>query len=159
MEETHIIYAAHTGDYNYRYVGKTSRTLKYRVSVHRSNARKRRTKMPVHAWLRKHHLRVQWDVLEACTPETLDSRECFWIATLREQGHDLLNCTEGGEGMGGWQHSEAFKAARRGAGNPMYGRKRDDFRANRAEGRIGMHVRWHVNRGLDNPSCVYCPKS
>lgn len=87
------IYVAHLGDHRYRYVGQTATRFTARVSSHYSQA-KAGNKQPIYNFLRKHGKRVVFEVIE--TTDDLDNREKFWIATLREQGHSLLNCTDGG---------------------------------------------------------------
>lgn len=64
---------------------------------------------------------MEFDVLEWCTAEMLDEREVFWIASYdamnRERGY---NRESGGASGQGW--CKESRAARSGAGNPMYGR-------------------------------------
>lgn len=88
-----VIYGVHLGDYKYRYVGQTRTRFSARVSSHWSQARAG-NKQPIYNLLRKHGDRVVFEILERT--DDLDDRERFWIATFKEQGHRLLNCTDGG---------------------------------------------------------------
>src|SRR5580700_11262147 len=82
-----------------RYVGATVRTLKTRLGDH---VRKSRQGEKTHraAWIRQ-LLGLSLRPLVALVEETSDlSREAFWIKHFKDQGIDLTNGTEGGEGWG-----------------------------------------------------------
>lgn len=82
-----------------RYVGKTIRTIEQRFSQHRTASK--RSRLPVGRWLRKHP-QATVRLLEVVPPGgDWASRECAWI-----QRHDnLLNLTDGGEGLAGHSFS------------------------------------------------------
>lgn len=96
------------GGENPRYVGKTVRGLNPRHKGHLYDAKRRN--LPVHRWIRKQHKRGSWTCIRALEIVAADgdwaAREKFWIKRLREQGHDLLNITEGGDGHAGRVKSE-----------------------------------------------------
>jgi hypothetical protein len=96
-----------------RYVGKTVNTVWRRVRAH-SYASKGNPRLPVRRWLKKQmeagnpfHIRH----LEVVPPGAdWETRERFWIAKFRSQGADLLNLTDGGEGLHGLKPSASHKA-------------------------------------------------
>ena len=95
-----------------RYVGKTVRAPSYRAKAHVRVA-KRAPRLPIHWWLKKHaevgdplHIRH----LERIPPgHDWDARERYWIKTFRSQGAQLLNMTDGGEGLSGHRMTETHK--------------------------------------------------
>lgn len=86
-----------------RYIGKTVRTIDQRLSQHRTAAK--RSRLPVGRWLMKHPAATV-KLLEVVPPGgDWASRERAWI-----QRHDnLLNLTEGGEGLAGHSFSAAHR--------------------------------------------------
>jgi len=96
---------------NVRYIGKTkqiaSRMSRYRHPrslVHRDN------------WLRAMHKsgrQVTMSLVEECNDENWIERECYWIQFGKDQGWDLTNHTDGGEGGSGRRYvmSDAQKLA------------------------------------------------
>jgi len=98
------IYALCEPDHTPRYVGKTVRYLHERHKQHIYEAQKRR-RLPVHRWLSKRiaeekHLVIK--LLEYVPAgENWAARETAWINQLRGEGFDLLNLTQGGEGLPG----------------------------------------------------------
>lgn len=102
------IYALCEPDHQPRYVGKTVRYLHQRHKQHIYDAVKRR-RLPVHRWLARRIAQRQRLVIKLLeyVPPGSDwiAREKHWIAKLREDGHDLLNLTEGGEGLAGFVHA------------------------------------------------------
>ena len=96
-----------------RYVGKTVNTVWHRVRAH-SYASKGAPRLPVRRWLKKQmeagnpfHIRH----LEVVPPGAdWEARERFWIAKFRSEGADLLNLTDGGEGLHGMARTPAHKA-------------------------------------------------
>lgn len=112
------IYALCEPDNTPRYVGKTVRYLHERHKAHIREA-KRRPRLPVHHWIAKRIVQKDWLVirlLEYVRPGAdWAARERFWITKYREQGHNLLNLTEGGEGLAGHvftaEHREKIAAS------------------------------------------------
>lgn len=116
-----------------RYVGKTVQSIDQRLAQHRSAARKNR--LPVGRWLRKHpNATVQ--LLEVVPPGgDWAAREKAWI----RRHENLLNLTEGGEGLAGHSFSAEHRlkisaALKTGAEfncevcNTRFWRKRRDIR-------------------------------
>lgn len=82
-----------------RYVGKTN-DLKRRLRAHCNPARFKKThKFNWIKKLREQGLKPQIQLLEEVDMSKWKEREQWWISTLREQGCDLTNCGEGGEGL------------------------------------------------------------
>jgi len=101
----------------YRYVGKTVKKLSQRLRDHITDStRKQGKKWQYNAhkdrWIRKL-------VREGVEPEILKievvnedkdaEREMYWIAHLIDEGFNLTNCTDGGEGKKGYVPSEETK--------------------------------------------------
>lgn len=107
----------------YRYVGQTQFGAEYRLGRHRHMSKYR--DLPVYLWMRKHN-DVVIDVLEK-VPEgdlkDLDAKEIEWIARLRSEGHELLNCTEGGKSSYTQTSEARAKRVRTGADHYNYGKK------------------------------------
>jgi hypothetical protein len=82
-----------------RYVGKSVNVVqRYRIHcVARGN---RHSAVWIRS-LRNVGLRPVLTILEVATEEMWEERERYWIAFYREQGCDLTNLTDGGEGMHG----------------------------------------------------------
>ncbi len=89
----------------YRYVGKSDNPLD-RLEQHIHSALHNDMKMPVYDWIRKldkQGVRPQMRVLCRVPMESWQKEERRMIATLRAEGHDLLNVTDGGDG---WSSEE-----------------------------------------------------
>lgn len=98
-----------------RYVGKTVQYLNERHKAHIRDAQ-RGGRRPVHFWLRKRLAdgRVAIKLLEYVPPGAdWAARERHWIAKFRNDGHDILNLTAGGEGLAGhiFTHEHRAKIA------------------------------------------------
>lgn len=110
-EHAGVIYGLHTGDYDFRYIGKSVGARK-RFSDHKYQAKAGAT-YPVHQWMRKHGVdNIQMTVIETFTDEDIDQideREVFHIAQARTYYGQNLNIAEGGGGMTGFKHSEETK--------------------------------------------------
>jgi hypothetical protein len=127
-----IVYGLRLADSDeYRYIGKTSRGAKQRLSEHRHHARTAPS-TPVQHWMKRHvDDELAMDVL-AVAPEgdhgQLNALEVEHIAALRAVGHPLLNLTDGGEGTPGYVPTEAkrelMSKLMSGEGNPMFGSSR-----------------------------------
>jgi hypothetical protein len=108
------IYALCEADWTPRYVGKTVQFLHERHKAHIRDAIRGR-RLSVHYWLRKRMAVGAPLCIQLIENVELGAdwraREMLWIAKLREEGADLLNLTEGGEGLPGHSFSEAHKQA------------------------------------------------
>lgn len=103
------VYVLHLkGSNKIRYVGISSfDTPEKRFKEHLKNARgkNKNNNWPVYNWIRKHYDSVDFTLIEAgLTWEEACEREISLISKLKEK-HNLLNCTEGGEGRLGAKHS------------------------------------------------------
>lgn len=123
----------------YRYVGQTSKTILERSKRHWRVALSGR-RFPVYDWMRKHYPdQLEFDELEVVhSREALGSREQWWIEHLRNEGHRLLNISDGGLGPTGVEWTLAQREAARvrstgrkglsrpGPANPFYGKKHSE---------------------------------
>lgn len=86
----------------YRYVGMTTGKPKNRLTGHLHSALAANSKLAVHCWIRKYgRSEITMEVLETCDNRDfayLNYAERYWIKSLREFGHPLLNHTDGGGG-------------------------------------------------------------
>lgn len=110
-----LIYAlTYPGTDDVRYVGKTVRSPRKRHKEHIAAALNN-PRLPVHRWVASLYRRGLWSCLWhlEMVPETEDwaARERYWIKRFRNDGHDLLNLTEGGEGLPGMPRPQAVRDA------------------------------------------------
>lgn len=93
----------------YRYVGQTSRGV-LRLQQHMSDARNRGSgKYDTHKsyWIRKHNFCVTFDIIEEVSNvDELNFAEMKWIHILKTKGYDLINQTDGGDGVRGHTFSD-----------------------------------------------------
>lgn len=101
-------------EFVYRYVGLTTKSAKVRLRQHVKIARSGR-KTPFYDWLRVHEGDdVVVDLLETIDGlDRLGQAEIEWIKSLREQGHPLLNLSEGGLGPMGIEWTTEMREAAR----------------------------------------------
>jgi group I intron endonuclease len=151
VEPVNVIYGLHLGDRRYRYVGLTTKGAKARLSSHRANAT-RGVSFPVYQWMRKYgNENIQVDILEvADTPEDLDALERKWIRELKEAGHLLLNCNDGGGSSRGFTFTRDAEYRDR-MSERLRGRKlSDEHRQNISKGNTGkiLSAETRTNIGL-----------
>jgi predicted RNA-binding Zn-ribbon protein involved in translation (DUF1610 family) len=94
-----------------RYVGKTIQYLHRRHKAH-IRAAKAGKRLPIHCWLRKQiekEQRLAIKLLEYAGDDWA-ARERFWIERFRGEGFELLNLTDGGEGLAGYKFSAEHRA-------------------------------------------------
>jgi len=94
-----------------RYVGKTVQYIHERHKAH-IRAAKRGSQLPVHYWIRKKialQERLAVLHLEFVYGSQWAHRESWWIEKFRADGHQLLNLTNGGEGLSGHSPSESHR--------------------------------------------------
>jgi hypothetical protein len=94
-----------------RYVGKTANSPEQRLRSHLAPS-SLKPKNHRTDWLRslvKQGLKPALFVLEETTDDCWQEAECRWIAQLRSLGCDLVNSTNGGDGVSGNKPSEATK--------------------------------------------------
>jgi hypothetical protein len=125
-----------TGSDEYRYVGLTTKSVRYRLAKHLQVARSSGRKTPFYDWLRKHEPEVDIDVLhvEYGKLEELGQAEIEWISDVRAIGYRLLNISNGGLGPTGVVWTEEMREAARlratgrkgvsrfGVDHPFYGK-------------------------------------
>lgn len=96
-----------------RYIGKTVQYLHERHKAHIRDAN-RGSKRPVNYWMRKqiaNGQRLAIKLIEYVGPNAdWAARERYWIAKYRVEQSDLLNLTDGGEGLSGHRFSHEHKA-------------------------------------------------
>ncbi|MDQ6752384.1 MAG: NUMOD3 domain-containing DNA-binding protein [Actinomycetota bacterium] len=147
-------------EFEYRYVGITTKTASRRFHQHLRVAAEGR-KTPFYDWLRKHDpadvIADELDWVEGL-PE-LGQAEIEWISYLRREGDRLLNLADGGLGPTGvvWtaEQREAARIrntgrkglSRPGVENPFYGGKHS----------LEQRMKWSVDRkgtysGQENPN-------
>lgn len=148
-------------DFQFRYVGQTTRTLSERLRKHMATARSGRV-TPFYSWLRKHAVEdIAIDEFEVIgtTRDDLGRAEQFWISFLADYGFPLLNLSRGGIGPSGvrWTVEQRQAASARALGrpgtsrfgseNPFFGRRHsDEQRAAWSRNRKG------TNAGSGNPN-------
>lgn len=84
----------------YRYVGKTTRTLALRLYFH-IYRQPREANLYKKRWIEKVRAaggEIVIVPLEECADGIQNEREMFWIASCRDDGHRLTNMSDGGEG-------------------------------------------------------------
>lgn len=92
-----------------RYVGKTRGTTRKRLLQHIGDVRRGRVYIPRHKWISEMLSRgEQPEIFEIETVEDSAWREAeqFWIASLRLAGCNLLNATDGGDGLCSFRHTQ-----------------------------------------------------
>jgi len=94
-----------------RYVGRTSESLKTRLSKHKTNAIYGKRKNHRVNWILKHINNIEIIIIEGDikTIEESYEKEIFYIKTFREK-YNLVNATDGGDGgIPGYKHTEEAK--------------------------------------------------
>lgn len=148
----------------FRYVGITTKTTETRRRQHLKSARAG-TKTPFYDWLRTMETDedVYFQPMELVTGpelEELGAAERRWIVELRDDGHRLLNLTEGGLGSRGHVWTDEQRKA---AGDRSRGRKRTNVPTGPDHPSWGQHrtdeqkARWSaqrkgMNAGAKNPN-------
>ncbi len=123
-----------------RYIGITKNTLASRLRQHISS----RNKDNCHRnkWLRlldRHGLKPSILLLEVVRFEDWQEREKFWIRSMRQRGLNLVNSTDGGDGLIGLS-TEITKEAGRKSGLSRKGKPQSKARNARAAASILL--RW-----------------
>lgn len=109
--ETYIYALCEPGGVRPHYVGKTQRRFMRRYKEHLSESLTGQRNLPVNRWVRSTYKRGSWvcyKLLET-VPAGADwaARERHWIARFRQEGHQILNLTDGGEGLLGHKRPRA----------------------------------------------------
>jgi hypothetical protein len=99
-----------------RYIGKTKLSLRRRLAQHINDVKRGNIYIPRYRWLAE---LVAWGMkpeifeVETSSSSEWQDDEQFWIAYFRSIGCDLLNATDGGDGINGHRHSEQTKDKQR----------------------------------------------
>lgn len=128
-----------------RYVGQTTEPLSKRLIHHHYDAKKL-TRIHKSNWIRsviERGFKVQIIPLQEEAP--LHAAEIEWIAKLRAQGYDLVNTTNGGEGVFGYRKTPeqlaAWAAKMRGRTSPRKGvTLSEETRAKISAAQIGKEI-------------------
>lgn len=94
-----------------RYIGKSNNPRK-RYNAHLTDTRFSKHKINWIKKLKEQSLVPVLQILEEVSQEIWQERERYWIAFYREHGHNLINETDGGEGMNGWEATPEVRAKR-----------------------------------------------
>lgn len=121
-----------------RYVGITSGSLQNRLTKHihdikRISCKNRHKKN----WLSKNLGNIVIEQID--TAETIDemkNKEIYYISKFRNDGFELLNATNGGDGSYGFKHSEETIEKMSGKNSYWYGKKHSDEWIENAKKRI-----------------------
>lgn len=110
-EKRALIYSlSHPETGEIRYVGMTFGTLKNRLSAHISRARQKIDNTHKSNWIRKilrQEMRPKIEMLELAPVGKHIEREKWWIKKFGRK--NLVNSTDGGEGMLGYKHTDEAK--------------------------------------------------
>jgi hypothetical protein len=127
-----VVYGLRLSDCDeYRYVGKTTKSLYQRIYLHFWESSKDSPRLPVHKWIKSvGSENVSVDILKEIdneNDEELSLAEINEIGKCRSANHRLLNLTDGGEGTRGYRGTEKSRTAQSekmsGKNNPRYGTK------------------------------------
>lgn len=105
MKQIFIYYLKHPITNEIRYIGKTSKKLKYRLYNHIYNAKHTKHNKHLSNWILQilnEGLLPIMDLLEICDESIWKEQEQFWISLYP----NLINLTLGGDGCEGLQHTE-----------------------------------------------------
>lgn len=128
MKAGYIYTLAHPITNEIVYIGKTTYSLKYRLSGHIVDSKRHNRK--ICTWiskLRKQDLVPIIEELDKASENELPDLEKFYISLFKVWGFKLKNHTDGGEGMSGYKCSkqtcELHSKQTKGENNPFYGKK------------------------------------
>jgi group I intron endonuclease len=108
-----------------RYVGITTGKLNTRLVKHIHDIKREACKN-IHKknWLAKNKENIIIEQIDVTNDiQDLKEKEIFYINKFREEGINLLNATDGGDGNYGYKHSEEVLEKISGVNHHMYGKK------------------------------------
>lgn len=124
MNKTVTIYALlDPRDMRCRYVGKTKHDVQKRLRGHINDAKRRAGEIPRFRWinaLEKSGVLPLAVVLEKVSADDWQAAEQMWVCEMRHRFPDLLNATDGGDGIHGHIHSEQTKRRQSEAARARY---------------------------------------
>ena len=91
-----------------RYVGSTTQPIKHRLRAHIITAQAG-SDLPVHIWMRENTFSFDVRLLDTVPPSERVESEKRWVSDM---GPDLLNVTDGGQGMSGNKFAGTIHAER-----------------------------------------------
>lgn len=92
-----------------RYIGKSVKALKYRLSQHLKDKSGVKRSNWIQGLIKKGLVPII-DELDSCErKEDLGNLEIYWISQFRVWGFKLLNMTDGGDSSTGYKHTEETK--------------------------------------------------
>lgn len=118
MNLEYKIYGLHVPGESIKYIGYTKHTLKRRLNGHKQHAKVfNKTKGDFDRknhkdnWIRKNNYNIEIVLIEGniTSYEEVLQREIYWIKYYRENGYELCNSTDGGEGTVNRRLSETEK--------------------------------------------------
>ena len=105
-----IIYQARNISNGMLYIGKTVTTLRIRATKHCNDALAHRDNFYFHSAIRKYGTKsFVWEKLIEVDDSELSAWEIYYIDLARDQGYQLYNLTDGGEGIAGYKHTDESK--------------------------------------------------
>lgn len=105
MEKVYKFYVLSTSTDidNIRYVGVTTKTVQQRFYGHKYCAmHPEKRGLPVHKWMYKHYQLgedIIFKQIDTCEEQYWEDREKYWIKYYKDKGFDLLNISQGGNGV------------------------------------------------------------
>lgn len=112
MNQVNIYALIDPRDGRCRYVGKTKNDLEKRLRGHINDAKRRPGEIARFRWinaLAKSGVVPLIKTLEVVSPDDWQAAEQMWIHEMRARFPGLLNGTDGGDGIHGYQHSMAAR--------------------------------------------------
>ena len=105
--EKYSVYLISHNNSNHHYIGKTN-NIKQRLRQHYADSRKK-NKTFIHQWIRKYP-DFNVDILEDNLDESISFiYEKMYIGLFKSWNINLMNLTEGGEGVSGYRHNNLTK--------------------------------------------------
>lgn len=97
------VLSASSDEQNIRYVGVTTRSIIERFYGHKYCAKhKNKRGLPVHKWMFSHYSKGETIIvkqIDKCDSNEWEDREKYWIKYYKDKGFNLLNVSEGGNGV------------------------------------------------------------
>lgn len=121
-----------------RYVGITSSSLQIRLTKHIHDIKRKSCKnLHKKNWLSKYKDSVIIEQIDtADSVVNMREKEIFYIKKYRDEGLNLLNMTDGGDGTYGYKHTEEAIGKMSGENNHRYGKKHTEEWIENAKKRI-----------------------
>ena len=143
-----------------RYVGITTGNLQNRLTKHLHDIKREKCKnLHKKNWLKKNKEFIIIEKIdEANSIDELKEMEKFYIKKYKDQGINLLNLTDGGDGTYGYKHNLETIEKISGVNNINYGKKHSDEWKLKMKGRIPWNKGIKMNKPAWNKD-IPCPES